>query len=380
MFAYLDESGHTGKNIFDKTQPWFYYTCALTKEDIDVVLKTDFSEMCKKLEVSELHANELGIAKLKLILPEIQHLIKKHNIRFIFAQVEKRWFALCKFFDDVFDSGENVAVPWTLYNAPELRHAMLFNVECIMTTENLQSFWNAITQRNTTVAQKTLQDILADALKRAEKFPDKRSREIITEAFQWAIKYPHEFMLNFENKKERTLHLPNYSIFITICRDICKQSQAWNIPVKIIKHHRQEEILGQLKNSFNEFFSCDFKEIAFLGQDLSLGGLGDAKFESVNGRNSCGVQLVDIVQWLCKDFNEIKKFSSDPVINEFMNNVLENTNEIFEISKRKSYEIAKSIKRDFTQKELDEAQKLVNLGEATRKKNMAEYEKRQAQK
>lgn len=384
MFAYIDESGHTGKNIFDEAQPWFYYTCALAKEDIDIALKTEFSEMCKKLGVAELHANDLGIEKLKLILPDIQHLVKKHSIRFVFTQVEKKWFALCKFFDAVFDSGENVAAPWTLYNVPGLRHVMLFKIEYIMTQENIQSFWDAILQRDTSIAQSTLQDVLSDALKRVESLPDKRSKEIITDAFQWAIKYPDEFMLNFEKKKEVNLHLPNYPIFSVICKEIYKQSEHWNLPVKIIKHDRQQQILGQLRKSFETSFNCDFKKLDFLGQDLSFGGLKGADFVSINAQESCGIQLVDIVLWLSKKIHEDNRISSDPVVEEFMKRISRNRNEVFEISKHKSDEIGQSLiplmEHHFSQEQLAKGQEIVNLGESKRKENMAEYERKRAQK
>ena len=37
MFAYIDETGHTGSNLFDSVQPIFYYGVFSCKVDFDFV-------------------------------------------------------------------------------------------------------------------------------------------------------------------------------------------------------------------------------------------------------------------------------------------------------------------------------------------------------
>jgi hypothetical protein len=60
MFFYVDESGHTGANLFDKNQPWLYYGILSSEFDLDVAASSRVLAARKELCVDRLHAAEIG--------------------------------------------------------------------------------------------------------------------------------------------------------------------------------------------------------------------------------------------------------------------------------------------------------------------------------
>lgn len=118
MYFYIDESGHTGLNLFDKNQPVLYYGMLSSKINIDLVAEDAVKAMRKKFGVDRLHAAELGVGRLSEIATDIARLRKKHNIVFDLLKVIKKDHALISFFDQTFDQGLNPAVPWMWYWSP----------------------------------------------------------------------------------------------------------------------------------------------------------------------------------------------------------------------------------------------------------------------
>ena len=81
MFFYIDESGHTGNNLFDSTQPYLYYGVLGSQLNLDILAEPEVRKMRKILGVEDrLHAAELGETNLVKILPDLYKLSKElHN-------------------------------------------------------------------------------------------------------------------------------------------------------------------------------------------------------------------------------------------------------------------------------------------------------------
>ena len=45
MFFYIDESGHTGTNLFDDSQPLLYYGVLSSEIDLDILGKSHFPKL-----------------------------------------------------------------------------------------------------------------------------------------------------------------------------------------------------------------------------------------------------------------------------------------------------------------------------------------------
>ena len=110
MHFYVDETGQTGRNLFDKTQPVLSYGVLSSDANLDKVAEADLAVIRKTLGVQRLHAAELGLHRLSDLIDTLLVLQKKHRIRFDIWQVVKRDHAIISFFDQVFDQGMNPAV------------------------------------------------------------------------------------------------------------------------------------------------------------------------------------------------------------------------------------------------------------------------------
>jgi len=60
VFIYADESGHSGKNIFDESSPLYYQGAIISVNDIEDKVKPVIEKYCKEFNVERLHGFELG--------------------------------------------------------------------------------------------------------------------------------------------------------------------------------------------------------------------------------------------------------------------------------------------------------------------------------
>lgn len=142
MHFYVDETGQTGRNLFDKTQPILSYGVLSSEADLDKVAEADLAALRKTLGVERLHAAELGVHRLSEVVDTLLVLQKNHRIRFDIWQVVKRDHAIISFFDQVFDQGLNPVVPWSAYWTP-LRYPLLLNLSNLFDDELAEKAWRA---------------------------------------------------------------------------------------------------------------------------------------------------------------------------------------------------------------------------------------------
>jgi Protein of unknown function (DUF3800) len=100
MFAYVDETGNTGGNLFDPEQPWFITIGLMTKTNFDVLERNLFSAGGANGEI-DFHANEAGFEKIEQIALRLLIVAKKRDVRFFISRVEKLYLATTKVVDTV---------------------------------------------------------------------------------------------------------------------------------------------------------------------------------------------------------------------------------------------------------------------------------------
>ena len=66
LYAYVDETGNTGHNLFDVAQPDFYTAALITKGDFDLAFARPTEAIANKLGVRSLHGKELGLVRLEV--------------------------------------------------------------------------------------------------------------------------------------------------------------------------------------------------------------------------------------------------------------------------------------------------------------------------
>jgi hypothetical protein len=82
MHFYIDESGHTGLNLFDVSQPVLYYGVLSSKLNVDVLAADAVKGLRQRLGVQRLHAAELGNKELAKIASDVFGLVRDLTIKF----------------------------------------------------------------------------------------------------------------------------------------------------------------------------------------------------------------------------------------------------------------------------------------------------------
>ena len=186
LYAFVDESGNTGHNLFDVNQPDFFTTAMVTKGDFDCRFGSSVQALAQGLGVSSLHASELGVGRLEAVADGLLALLRTSKASFFVSRVEKRYLLATKFFDTLCDSGENAAISWHHYNIRPLRLMLTFKLASTVDRETAKLFWECILEPNESKLYATLPAVCKGLQRNLEQIPDERSRQILGEALEWA--------------------------------------------------------------------------------------------------------------------------------------------------------------------------------------------------
>lgn len=376
MYAYIDESGNTGANLFDQNQPVFLTAALMTKTNFDLIHRKDIKKICKKIDVKVLHSNELGIRKIEEVALDLLKIFKKADGRVFLARVVKIDLAATKLFDTIFDSGENLSVAWHIYNSKPLRLLLVIKVASLLNKQILKEFWGSLMDKNQSRAYDKFKKVLHEILVQAESLPDKRSREIVKEAVVWAINNPEAIHLHINARIHKYGHLPNIAIFPQLLNGIDLVSQKWNRPVREIIHDRQSQFGHTLTTWHNIVSNAKPETIKLLGgEEHTLRKVFGSKFTMSNSDESVGIQLIDTILWLFKKIQSNEGIPNN--CSKLMNHVCRK-GMYGEISLKGIYSYVadffdKLEKEPISDDQLVKAQELLDFAECRRKEKMRKY-------
>lgn len=321
MYFYVDESGHTGTNLFDENQPILYYGVLSSRVNIDVLTENTLSTLRRRLGVDRLHANELGNAGIGQIAKEIHNLQKRHDLRFDIYRVAKADHALISFFDQVFDQGLNPAIMWSGYWTP-MRYVLLLTLAYLFDEETLKKAWNARIELNDGKAESGLVEVCNIIKSRVGKLPDERSRILIYDTLNWAENNPSAIYYNAKRKKDMLSITPNLIGF---------QLVMHGITLRLLKNGKKaSQITVDQQSQFNkaqktlaEFYASarDVPMVTGPGlPEISFKGMPTIPISFKAGTESAGLELVDIYLWIFKRLLEEKELAPEiyPILNKQM--------------------------------------------------------------
>ena len=216
MFAFVDETGNTRRNLLDEAQPDFFTAALITKSNFDLVYTDAVRRIAKSLGVEILHGKELRLDKVEKIAPNLRRLFKKADARFFISRVEKRYLLATKVFDALLNSGENAAVAWHNYNLRPLKIMFAFKVAMLITEEIGQRFWDCLLEKNEVKVKAALPGICVSLLERINILPDQRSRETVTAGLEWARDHPDAIHMHLDSNQARKGHMPNLVAFANL--------------------------------------------------------------------------------------------------------------------------------------------------------------------
>lgn len=279
IYTYVDESGNTGKNIFDPAQPDYFAGALISKGDFDLHYTDRICAIAGKVGETTIHANKLGLGRLEVIAADLHELLLGAEARFFVSRVEKKYLLAIKVFDVLFDSGENAAVPWHLYNFRPLKIMLAFKLSAVIDEDIARKFWDALLTPGEADARKALPPICEALKQRLHILPDQRSREVLTNGLDWVIKHPECIQFATEQKVAKKGHLPNLVAFANLLQGLHGVSQTWKKKVAAIIHDEQSEFKGTLESWHELFSNASPDVIEWAGESYSLQWTPGSRFE-----------------------------------------------------------------------------------------------------
>jgi len=312
MHFYVDESGHTGANLFDGNQPTLYYGVLSSKLNVDAIAEPSLKEMRKAVGVDRLHAHVLRNDGLVKILPSLVKLQRQLDFKFDLYRVVKPDHAVICFFDQVFDSGVNPAMTWTGYWTP-LRYVALIKIAHLFDESLARTAWEARISLDSNTATVQLQEVCRTLVERLVRLPDSRSRELLGGVLTWAINNPAEIGYNVHDRASQLQILPNIIGFQSVMHGIAARIKAaGREAVKIVVD--QQSQFNKAQKTLADFYASA-REIEWATGPgmpvMDLKNIPKVPIVFCSSKESAGLELVDIQLWVFKRFIERKELAPE---------------------------------------------------------------------
>lgn len=312
MFFYIDESGHTGTNLFDLSQPMLFYGVLSSRLNVDVLAQDSVQQLRRQLGVPRLHANEIGNAGLVEILGGLLKIQKRLDFRIDIYRVAKPDHAIISFFDQVFDQGMNPAITWTGYWTP-LRYALLLKVASLFDEELAREAWNARICVDDATANAGLQRVCRALKGSVEKLPDARSRELIGDALTWAENNPAEISYNVASKRSILEISPNIIGFQMVMQSIADRTRKTGREASRIIVDQQSQF-NKAQRTLAEFFGRARGVQLMTGPGMPVpdfSKMPNIPIEFASSEDSAALELVDLHLWVFRRYMEDRELAPE---------------------------------------------------------------------
>jgi hypothetical protein len=377
VFAFVDETGNTGGNLLDENQPDFFTAALITKTDFDLVYSDQIRKIARKIGAGPLHGKELGFERVEEIAGELLQVFKKADARFFISRVEKRYLLATKIFDTLFDSGENAAVAWHLYNIRPLKIMLAFKVASIVSEDVAVRFWATLLEKNETKVKAALPGICQSLIDRVDELPDQRSRDIVREALIWARENPETIHLHLDSRQARNGHMPNMVAFANLLDGLEGFSKRWARRVRRITHDRQSQFDKTLAFWHEMFSNASAEPVQLFGETVVVQKVAGSKFEVKADSESAGIQAIDVILWLFLQHTRGEAFprACARILNYAFRHAYMSDFSFEGVGDRIEKEFGHIFRNPITPEQEQAARKMIEQGEARRLESMAQYKR-----
>lgn len=310
MYFYIDESGHTGPNLFDPNQPMLYYGVLSSQVNIDLLAEQELKSLRRRAQMPRLHANELGNGGLVPLVEGLVSLQRRLNFRFDLYRVAKPDHAIICFFDQVFDHGLNPAITWSGYWTP-LRYVLLLKLSSLFDEDLAKRAWDARIEVDDKKAEASLVSVCVDLRSRVEVLPDARARTLISDVLAWAEKNPSKISYNTKSKKDRLQVTPNIIGFQSVMHGIASRLKKKKKKAAAIIVDQQSQF-NKAQKTISEFFAAMSGIAAVDGPGLpaiDFSGMPKTPISFSSSASSAGLELVDVHLWVFRRAMEEKELA-----------------------------------------------------------------------
>ncbi len=376
FFAYVDETGNTGHNLFDEAQPDFYTAALITRGDFDAVFGADVMAIADKLGVKALHGKELGVHRIAAIAPDIIRLLSRAKASFFISRVEKIYLLATKVFDTFFDSGENAAVAWHHYNYRPFKLMLVFKLATRIDYETAKQFWRCILEPKEEKATAMIPEICRALKDGLVHLKDASARKVLVEGLDWAEKFPECIHIHTDRRSARQGHFPNMVAFANLLEGLEEHSRRFKRPVARITHDTQGEFEKTLAAWHEMYSNASPETLEWAGETYSMQRVVGSTFEVKEDHASAGIQVTDIVLWLYHQSQKEKDLPGGCI--DLLHYAYENGwNSDFSfkgVGEAMDARLAATMDAPFTAEQAREARERLSIAEEARLKSMQRYE------
>lgn len=245
MYIYADESGHTGRSIFD--EPEFYLQGAIfSHEDLEKLFHPLMSYYYNTLGIHRVHTNEILPHIVSQIANDCLDLLGDHRQWAFHATIiQKPYLSTTKFVDMAFDSGENIGVRWLWYNHEFFRHTLCCLFDDVLTERNKRYFWQCFC----TDDYNGMQNVIRNALTYLDRYAkDRRLNEVARDGLSFALHYPEEItLMASKSKKSYKGHTPNMVAFSCLIQAVHDYCLEFGCTPKVFIHDQQSEFAPTMR-------------------------------------------------------------------------------------------------------------------------------------
>jgi hypothetical protein len=312
LIAYSDETGNTGNNIFDPTQPWFWSGTLLVTKDFGERDKATLAEWAEivsdeeyrakltkgRLDLSELHANALGMGRIEKLAQKISDFISDKDMSFVFTRIEKVHIAPTKFADVLLDSGINKGVSSVHYNFAGLRLPLAVTLMRNLSPEKCRYFWEVYQSGNASLFRTILASVKWNIL---NKVSDARTQELLVDAINWANKHPDVLL----EQSRSEFDAPNVIALTMLMAYLHRVHQSEGKKVTRFIHDEQ--------NQFASTFAATYEGLRHVTMtstptsylpEIAQVDTYQCPFTMSMSHAVTGLQLIDVVLWLFKRWTD----------------------------------------------------------------------------
>ncbi|CAI4033356.1 hypothetical protein DNFV4_03792 [Nitrospira tepida] len=371
LHAYADETGNTGFNLFDASQPSFWTGTIVSTYDLHAEARTFVDELCRFSGVKELHGSSLGLEGIEQIAPRLQTFLGSHECEYVFTMLDKCHLAATKLADTLLDSYHNKGVSHLHYVSP-LRAFLELSLIPLITYGDRVTFWNAYEKLDHGQFKKVLERLQARVV---EKVRDARARDLLSDALSWAIRYPDAVLVVGRDD----LDSPNLVTFMSLIdelRDFANEKNAFQI--KLI-HDEQSQFGKSIEWTFEMMKNLRWKQKRSLFLETFTREKNSAYKSPIDvspSTNSPGLQLLDLALWITKRYVERRVPPSCPntvcLAREISQHarIVRITLKSYQERTRKAFDSI--MKADFSAEHARQGEMIMQRNELARLKRMAE--------
>ena len=257
-----------------------------------------------------------------------------------------------------------------------MRLLLVFKVASILTEDTAKKFWESILEKREQRAYEIFIESLQELRENVIDLPDQRSRQLITEAIDWATQNPEAIYIHTNSKAARLGHLPNLAVFPNLLDGIEQRSKLWKRKVVEIVHDRQSQFQGTLRD-WHELYKNAAPDVITwtMGEKYTLRRVEGSEFRVSSAHESAGIQAIDAVLWLFKRVIEEKPlgYRSARLMNHVFKRAYQNDLSFDAVGRWLEGFFADLYSRPFTEEHQKRAEEYGRLAEQRRQEEMLHY-------